>query len=76
MANVCRPFFRVGEIAKLLNVTEGRVYQLIRRGQLPATRVGGRVLVPRDAWLTWLERKKSDALNRPRKVRGSAVASG
>ncbi len=37
------------DVASLLRVSESTVRRLIRRGELPATRVGGLVRVHRDA---------------------------
>ena len=56
------PFLTIPQIARKLNRTPDRCYQMIREGQLPATEVGGRLVVPRDAWLAWLKRKTQDAL--------------
>ncbi len=39
------------EVAALLRIKERRVYELVRRGELPATRATGRLLFPRAAVL-------------------------
>ena len=41
------PFYKVHEVARILGTTEGAVRQRIRRRQIPTTRLGGSVLVPR-----------------------------
>lgn len=45
---------RPAQVAPLLGVTKRRVYQLIAAGQIPATKVGGAIRIPRDAWDEWL----------------------
>ncbi|MGH1563391.1 helix-turn-helix domain-containing protein [Mumia sp. DW29H23] len=35
-------FLRLSDVADVLNVSERQVYALVRRGDLPAIRVGGR----------------------------------
>ena len=50
------------EAATLLGVTPGRVYQLIRDGQLPAVRRGRRALIPRAAFITYVEQMNQQAL--------------
>ncbi|WP_262850852.1 helix-turn-helix domain-containing protein [Mumia quercus] len=35
-------FLRLSDVADILNVSERQVYALVRRGDLPAIRVGGR----------------------------------
>ena len=50
------------EVATRLGVTPGRVYQLIRAGQLPSVRRGRRALIPRAAFSTYVEQLNQDAL--------------
>ena len=57
-----KPFLRPSQVARLLGVSSTRVYQLIRDGELPATRVGGRILMPADAWARWVQEKNDRAL--------------
>ena len=56
-----KPFYRVREIAPMLGVTCGRVYQLVNAGELPAVKVGHRVLIPCAAWKTWLAEQNAAA---------------
>jgi excisionase family DNA binding protein len=35
-------FLRVPDVAEVLNISVNQTYQLVRRGELPAIRVGGR----------------------------------
>jgi len=50
----------VPEAAKLLGISRLKAYEYCRRGELPSIRLGGRVLVPRQA----LERLLASA-NKP-----------
>jgi excisionase family DNA binding protein len=52
---------RVRDVAARLHLTVGRVYQLIAAGEIPATRVGGAIRVPRVAWQRWLAEKTEQA---------------
>lgn len=52
----------VYEIARQIHRSPHVVYRLIRKGELPSTRLGGRIVIPRHAWTTWLARKTQEAL--------------
>lgn len=39
----------VEEAAKALRISRGLAYELVRRGQLPALRLGRRIVIPRHA---------------------------
>lgn len=39
----------VGEAARLLRISRAFAYELVARGDLPAIRLGRRVVIPRDA---------------------------
>jgi len=56
-------FLKPREVARLLGVGRGRVYQLIRAGQLPVTRVGGAIRIPRAAWEEWIRAKGKEAIS-------------
>lgn len=60
---VNKPFLRPSQVARLLGVTSTRVYQLIRGVEVPATRVGGRLCIPVDAWTRWVKEKNERALS-------------
>lgn len=45
---------KAADIAPMLGVTTGRVYQLIAAGRIPAVRLGRAIRVPRRAWEAWL----------------------
>lgn len=57
-----RPFLTVRDVAELLERSEPRIYQMIAAGEIPATRLGRRILIPRAAMDTWLEEKAREAL--------------
>jgi len=57
----------VTEAAELLGISRGLAYELARTGQLPSLRLGRRVVVPRAALLTWLERAARPLSREPRK---------
>jgi excisionase family DNA binding protein len=49
-----KEWLRPADIAPLLGLTTGRIYQLIATGVIPATRVAGAIRIPRLAWEAWL----------------------
>ncbi len=53
---------RPADIARELGLSKVRVYTLIRSGELPSTRVGGALRIPRAAWERWLATKADEAL--------------
>ena len=50
-----RPTMDVSEVAALLGVSPWLVLQQIAKGSLPHKRFGRRIIIPRAAFLTWLE---------------------
>ena len=50
-----RPTMDVAEAAALLGVSPWLVFQQIAKGNLPHKRFGRRIIIPRAAFLTWLE---------------------
>ena len=53
---------RASELALLLGLSRGRVYQLIAARQLPAVRRGRAIRVPRAAFEKWLADQSEEAL--------------
>jgi excisionase family DNA binding protein len=53
--------YRPAQVARLLGVSTSRVYQLVAARELPATRVGGSIRIPRRAWEGWLEERNREA---------------
>jgi excisionase family DNA binding protein len=50
----------VDETAKFLRISRGLAFAGVRRGDIPAVRVGRRLLVPRNRLLTWLDGRGDD----------------
>lgn len=69
-------FLSVTEIAELLHVSRSRAYQLLSSGEVPNTRVGGRIRVPVAAWNEWVGKKAKAALVRARELRAKAAEAG
>lgn len=66
-----KELLRPADIASLLGITRGRVYQLIAAKELPAIRIGGALRIPRAAWEQWLACRSEDALMAARSGRGA-----
>jgi excisionase family DNA binding protein len=47
--------YSVDEIAALLGIARGVAYESVRNGEIPATRVGRRWLIPRKRFHAWLD---------------------
>lgn len=47
--------YTVREVAKLLGISLGSTYALVRDGTIPATRLGGRWIIPRTRFHAWLD---------------------
>lgn len=58
---------RPAEVAPLLGVTTGRLYQLIASGEVPSVKVGGAIRIPRQAWEQWLSDRRDEALKSVRR---------
>ncbi|WP_433793058.1 helix-turn-helix domain-containing protein [Actinoplanes sp. CA-252034] len=54
-APVGRVVYTVKEVAGMLSLNLGGTYALIRSGEIPAIKLGGRWVVPRGRFHTWLE---------------------
>ncbi|MBO8138363.1 MAG: helix-turn-helix domain-containing protein [Desulfotomaculum sp.] len=53
----------VEQTAKVMGLNRGTVYELIRQKQLPAAKIGRRILVPRDALFDWLYREAAGSIS-------------
>jgi excisionase family DNA binding protein len=51
--------YSVDEVAALLGIARGVAYQSVRNGEIPATRVGRRWLIPRRRFHAWLDGAES-----------------
>ena len=47
--------YTVAEVAEMLSLNLGGTYRMIRSGDIPARKLGGRWVVPRRAFHEWLE---------------------
>ena len=56
--NDIRELMRPADVAPLLGVTTGRIYQLIAAGLLPSVRIGRAIRIPRATWEEWLREKE------------------
>ncbi len=63
------------EVARLLRIKERKVYDLAADGGIPCTRATGKLLFPRAAIATWLERNSSGNVTLP-ESRSSALFAG
>lgn len=52
---------RVRDVAAILRVTPRQVYGMAAKRQLPHTRIGSRVVFPRDAFMAWVAAKNTEA---------------
>jgi len=50
--------YQAHEIAKILNVSKSYVYKILKSGELPHYEVGGRKVIARIDFLSWLESKR------------------
>jgi excisionase family DNA binding protein len=49
--------FRVAEAADALGVSRSKAYELIKRGEIPAIRVGASTRIPVDWLREWIDRQ-------------------
>ena len=56
--------YRVPEIAERLGLSKARIYQMIASEELPSVRLGGAIVVPANAWKTWLDQQERCALKK------------
>lgn len=57
--SVCRAVYTVAEVAALLDLSLGSTYALIRSGEIPARKMGGRWVISKRRFHAWLD--ESDA---------------
>jgi len=50
-------FLTVAEVAAELRLTAMTIYDMIRRGKIPATRIGGAIRIDRDNFNSWLKER-------------------
>ncbi len=59
------------EVAKLLNINEKMVYGLVSEKGLPATKITGKWLFPKNLVMQWIE---ANTINYPKTVEGNSVS--
>jgi excisionase family DNA binding protein len=47
--------YTVAEVAHMLSLSRGSTYNLIRSGDIPALKLGGRWVIPKRRFHTWLD---------------------
>jgi excisionase family DNA binding protein len=67
---------RPADVAPLLRVTTGRIYQMVAAGCIPAVRLGRAIRIPRAAWEEWLRGKSDEALASLRRTGDRCVERG
>lgn len=55
-----RAVYTVVEVARLLSLSRGTAYVLVRDGTIPALRLGGRWVIPRARFHAWLDSLTDD----------------
>lgn len=55
-----RAVYTVREVAELLSLSLGSTYALIRSGDIPALKLGGRWVVPKKRFHEWLDASDTD----------------
>jgi excisionase family DNA binding protein len=54
-----RAAYTVMEVAALLGLSPGNTYALVRSGAIPALRMGGRWIVPKQRFHRWLDKRSA-----------------
>lgn len=52
----------VADLQKALGIGRAQAYELVNRADFPTIRLGRKILIPRDAFMRWLERQTEQAL--------------
>jgi excisionase family DNA binding protein len=47
--------YTVAEVAHLLSLSRGSTYSLVRSGEIPALKLGGRWVIPKRRFHTWID---------------------
>lgn len=53
---------KVRDLAEILDLSERRIYQLIRKGDIPSVRLGRTIRIPKAVWDAFIESKGEAAL--------------
>jgi excisionase family DNA binding protein len=55
LATITRAVYTVAEVAELLSLSLGSTYAMVRSGDIPARKLGGRWVVPKRRFHAWLD---------------------
>ncbi|RQD68655.1 MAG: DNA-binding protein [Tindallia sp. MSAO_Bac2] len=53
----------VGEVAEVLGISRTGAYEVVKSEGFPCLKVGRRLLIPRDQFINWIERKSINNSN-------------
>jgi excisionase family DNA binding protein len=59
---VARAVYTVREVADLLSLSTGSTYALVRAGEIPARKLGGRWVIPKQRFHDWLNSASVESL--------------
>ena len=54
---------QAGDVADYLGISKAGVYQLSKNADFPAIKIGKRVLVPKEAFIRWIEENTGKQVN-------------
>lgn len=63
--NDSRAVYSVREVARLLSLSLGSTYALVREGEIPARKLGGRWVIPKKRFHDWLNEVTEQATHGP-----------
>ena len=52
----------VPDVSQVLGISLAGTYELARSDGFPAFRIGSRIIIPKDKFIAWLDRKSSEKL--------------
>ena len=52
----------VADLRQALGIGRAQAYELVNRADFPAIRLGRKIIIPKDAFMRWLERQTEKAL--------------
>ena len=51
----------VPEVAAVLGISRAGAYELVRSDGFPALKIGGRIVVPKEKFIQWIDEKTAEA---------------
>lgn len=49
-------FLTIKEAAEILRISKSKLYELAKDGQVPNIKLGGRIVIPENQLMTWIDR--------------------